>query len=311
MPLAKLFAERLRFFDELPFVEAYEKFDEPINDYLQPNIQVIDQLVSNHSENVPVKIYLPAKPDNSPVIIWMHGGGFTRGSYTMNEGHIVSSELAHRGGFTVVNVEYRLVSETVKFPAPQQDCMAVLDWVHQNISSFGANPNQIFVGGVSAGGCLAATLAHLDRDRGTHYISGQLLNCPVLHHELPAASEELKAKLVELKGFLFTDEMVEQLNKNAVPNGDLANSDPRWWAGQVANLQGLPPAQIINCEYDSLRASGEKYAEDLKAAGVNVELITEAGVPHAHLNRVPADCPEHAVTVNRIIHYVKKITTDS
>lgn len=311
MPLAKLFAERVHHFEELPFAEAYALFDAPISEYKAPVLSVTEISIPSPGNDVPVLIY---RPDNHkkdlPVIIWMHGGGFQHGNYRMNESAVVGQELAYKGDLVVVNVEYRLVTETVKFPAPQEDCMAVLSWVHENISEHGGNPNQIFVGGVSAGGCLAASMAVLDRDSGKHQIVGQLLNCPIVHTELPDMSSELKAKMAEVPQELgFSPELVENLNKFATPTGQIEDMDPSWMPGLQTNLQGLPPAQIINCEYDTLRASGEKYAEQLKAAGVVVEVLTQRGVPHAHLNRVPVDCPEVGETLEKIIAFVKTITS--
>lgn len=311
MPLANLFAERVHFFEELPFREAYSLFDAPISDYHSPALDVSDVVVSRGGAQVAVLIYKPQKFDGKlPVIIWMHGGGFQQGSYTMNESAVVGQELSHRGQFIVVNVEYRLVDETVKFPAPQQDCMAVLAWVHDNIDALGGNNKQIFVGGVSAGGCLAASMAILDRDAGTHFISGQLLNCPIVHTSLPEMSAELVAKMAEVpKELAFTSELIDDLNRSALSSGNIEDMNPAWMPGQTVDLTGLPPAQIINCEYDTLRASGERYGAQLRAAGVQLEMHTELGVPHAHLNRVPEDCPEVNSTLTKIIRFVNKVTS--
>ena len=309
MALSKLFADRVHFFQELPFMEAYAAFDAPISKYESPELVVEEKTISHSGLEVPVLIYksLDAKP-NAPLVIWMHGGGFQQGTYKMNEGDVVSRELAHRGNFVVVNVEYRLVNQTVKFPAPQDDCMAVLAWVAENLEELGANKDAIFVGGVSAGGCLAASMAVLDRDNGNHFIAGQLLNCPVLHLEIPPLSDELQSKMNEIPRELgFSNELVAELNKFVVESGDTKDVNPAWMPGETKNLTGLPPAQIINCEYDTLRATGEKYAKQLEAAGVQLELKTQAGVPHAHLNRLPEDCPEVLETLGDIISFVNRV----
>jgi acetyl esterase/lipase len=306
MPLAKLFADRVHYFSELPFMEAYPLFDAPISKYHAPPLDISEFVVASPDADVPVLVYRPARFEGKlPVIIWMHGGGFQQGTYTMNESAVVGQELAHRGNFIVVNVEYRLVNEKVKFPAPQDDCMAVLAWVHENIHSLGGTNKQIFVGGVSAGGCLAASMAVLDRDLGNHFISGQLLNCPIVHVSLPELSPDLASKMGEVpKELGFTAELIDELNQFVLSSGNIVDMDPAWMPGLGSDLSGLPPAQIINCEYDTLRASGERYGEQLLAAGVPVEMNTELGVPHAHLNRVPEDCPEVSSTISKIIQFV-------
>jgi acetyl esterase/lipase len=51
------------------------------------------------------------------------------------------------------------------------------------------------------------------------------------------------------------------------------------------DLTGCPPTLIVNSERDSLRASGEAFADELLAHGRPVEMSTEPGSSHGHLNR--------------------------
>jgi xylan 1,4-beta-xylosidase len=141
----------------------------------------------------------------------------------------------------------------------------------------------------------------LDRDNGNHYIAGALLNCPVAHFSLPPLSEELQSKIDEINGFGLTAEMIDDTRKFALGDQEF---NPVWFAGEVEDLSGLPPTQIINCEYDALRASGEKLGEQLAAAGVEVETLTQAGVPHAHINRYPADCKEMVETLDQMVRFI-------
>jgi acetyl esterase len=276
MPLAPLFAERMHYFAELPLMDALAKFEQPVSAYVSPAIAVEEFSIKHESATVPVLAYRPYQAvGNLPVLIWLHGGGFRMGSYKMTEADVVSREMAHRAGIMVVNVEYRLVTDELKFPAPQDDCMAVLDWVVKNSERLGIDAKNIFVGGVSAGGCLAAAMAVADRDNGNHYIKGQLLNCAVLHKALPPLSEELQGKIDEINGFGLTAQMIDETRSYAV-GGDVANAPDYWWAGELEDLSGLPPAQIINCEYDALRASGEKFAKQLQVAGIDHEQIGRA-----------------------------------
>ena len=306
MPLAPLFAERLHYYNELPFAEAHKLFEAPVSEYVSPPVEISENAAPSQAGPVPVLTYRPTGAiGDLPVLIWLHGGGFQMGTYKMNEGDIVSREMSHRANMVVVNVEYRLVTETVKFPAPQDDIMAVLDWVVANLEELGGRRDAIFVGGISAGGCLAATMAVLDRDNGNNCISGQLLNCPTLHFNLPIPSAELQSKVDEVNGFGLTEEIINETRRFALGDRELVAA---WFAGEVEDLSGLPPAQIINCEYDLLRASGEKYGEQLAAAGVKVETLTQSGVPHAHINRYPADCPEMVETLENMVRFVNKIS---
>nr|WP_257022521.1 alpha/beta hydrolase [Pigmentiphaga litoralis] len=68
-----------------------------------------------------------------------------------------------RRGAIFVAIDYRL-SGIEKFPAALDDCLAAVAWTKQNIAHYGGDPNQIFIGGHSAGGNLAA-LVTLRSDR--------------------------------------------------------------------------------------------------------------------------------------------------
>src|SRR5690606_986683 len=78
-----------------------------------------------------------------------------------------------------VSIEYRLAPETT-YPGPLDDCYAGLKWTFDNAADLGIDPNHIGIGGVSAGGGLAAALALLARDRGEVPIRFQLLECPMI-----------------------------------------------------------------------------------------------------------------------------------
>ncbi|MCQ8771308.1 carboxylesterase/lipase family protein [Streptomyces telluris] len=91
-----------------------------------------------------------------PVMVWLHGGGFTFGT-----GSIYHPErLAVRGGAVVVTVNYRL--GTLGFfghpelknapPFGLADQQAALRWVRSNAARFGGDPGNVTLFGVSAGG---------------------------------------------------------------------------------------------------------------------------------------------------------------
>ena len=50
-----------------------------------------------------------------------------------------------------------------------------------------------------------------------------------------------------------------------------------------ADHRGLPPALVVSCEYDRLRADGIKFAEALKAAGVATLHTHYDNMPHGYL----------------------------
>jgi acetyl esterase/lipase len=68
----------------------------------------------------------------------------------------------------------------------------------------------------------------------------------------------------------------------------------------------LPQTLIINSEYDTLRASGERYFEQLKAAGIDATQLLAEGAIHGHLNWYPLDCNVMDETLDMMREFIEK-----
>ena len=75
----------------------------------------------------------------------------------------------------------------------------------------------------------------------------------------------------------------------------------------AADLAGFPPVLMVNSEADELRVSGEVFAATLAAASVPVEVVTEPGTEHGHLNR--PDEPAASATIDRVVRWLDHLTT--
>jgi hypothetical protein len=78
-------------------------------------------------------LYLPARPDPAPLVVFMHGGGWLRGDRSMVSPRFASwrpGPLARLAadGFAVASVDYRLSGEA-RFPAQLEDVSAAVDWL--------------------------------------------------------------------------------------------------------------------------------------------------------------------------------------
>jgi acetyl esterase/lipase len=100
-------------------------------------------------------LYLPSKAKNSPVLVYIHGGGWQRG-----DKKAVESKATFYGsqGWIVASVNYRLVPDG-KHPNNVQDVANAIAWVHTHAAEHGGDPERIFVMGHSAGAHLAALVA--------------------------------------------------------------------------------------------------------------------------------------------------------
>src|SRR5260370_36770314 len=96
-----------------------------------------------------------------PLLLHMHGGGFM-----MTDPNLMPrlQDIATDCHCVVVSVDYRLAPET-RYPGPLEDNYAALKWAHAHSAELGIDRTRIAVGGESAGGGHAATLAIHARDR--------------------------------------------------------------------------------------------------------------------------------------------------
>src|SRR5947209_17306742 len=131
-----------------------------VPDELLPELRIEERTIS-HAElpDIRVRIYWPPGADEPrPVVVFYHGGGFSLGDLDTHDPVARSHALA--ADAIVVSVDYRLAPEH-PFPAAVHDCWAALQWVAANAAELGGDPDRIAVAGDSAGGNLAAVMAHL------------------------------------------------------------------------------------------------------------------------------------------------------
>jgi para-nitrobenzyl esterase len=112
-----------------------------------------------------------------PVMVWIHGGGFTIGSASqpIYDGAV----LTRRGDVVMVSVNYRLgplgflrLADVTNGKIPSAgiegmlDQVAALEWVRDNIAEFGGDPDNVTIFGESAGGMSVGTLLGMPSARG-------------------------------------------------------------------------------------------------------------------------------------------------
>ena len=102
-------------------------------------------------ERCRLDIYYPENTDGFATLVWFHGGGLEAGSKSL------LPEFRNQG-FAVVDVNYRL-SPKARCPAYIEDAAQAMAWVFEHIEEYGGSPDQIYVGGHSAGGYLSLMVA--------------------------------------------------------------------------------------------------------------------------------------------------------
>lgn len=313
MPLQEVFAREFKKVEQL-MAQGYS-VPEAIKEGLAskaeyvvpPDVVTSDTFVSTSGHAIAVRVYQSKNPTElTPAVVWFHGGGFVQGDINTNEAHIGASEICARTGALVINVEYRLVTETVKLPAPLEDGFEVTKWLIENAADLGVDPTKIFVAGASAGGSLAASVALMAREQISTPLAGVIMYYPVVHRVLADYSDELAEKVKELPGGLVLGHEYVARRNAFLAHDDFDNEKEFGWPGDVKELKGFPNALVLSSEYDGVRASAEQFALSLRAAGVKVETHVCAGMPHAFLNKDPKEFSEIDNAYNIVAEFISK-----
>jgi acetyl esterase len=265
----------------------------------EPSARVTDHLVPTGSGLVRVRAYRPPNAAGPlPGHVFLHGGGWWLGSVAELVNDAICRHRALRAHCVVLAVDYPLAPDR-PFPAAVEEVAAVVRQVARTAGEWGIDPGVLSVGGVSAGGNLAAALTLTLRRGGGPRLVFQLLEVPILDLTRWSAAgatdpDPLHAgQLVAAVGRYLPDAAAAPLELASPLCAD--------------DLSGLPPAHVMTAELDPLRVDGERYAGRLLAAGVPATVTVQAGAIHAvsFLTRVwppAADWQETAAEAVRRAH---------
>ncbi|MCB2074382.1 MAG: alpha/beta hydrolase [Novosphingobium sp.] len=252
----------------LSVAQAREKAHAAMGSYVTGFYGPADPLVVETDFEVPVeegrigvRLYSQGgSGERLPCHLYFHGGGFWLG--TLEHFDVLCRNLARDGRCAVVSVDYRLAPEH-NFPTAAEDCYAALLWVIEHAADLRVDPSCLSVGGMSAGGNLAAVVSLMARDRDGPPIALQVLEAPVLDlsdwEPLRIPEEGL---ILPSGKDLYCRHYLAEPSQARLPYVSPLLAD---------DLAGLPPALIMCAEYDPLAAEGKAFAGRLAAAGVPVE----------------------------------------
>ena len=235
---------------------------------------------------IPIRVSRPARPGTRevdttpmPTLVYFHGGGWVVGDLDTHLGH--ARRLCAQVHAVVVAVGYRCAPES-RFPAAFDDAVRVTDWVASRLDRFGAT-DELVVAGDSAGGQLAASVAIARRDAGLP-LSAQMLLYPVTDVAGRYEDESVNAGYMSRnsvhKRFGLTLEGMVNFAHTYVSAADSA--DWRVSPKRAASLAGVAPAVIHTSTLDVLRTEGNFFADDLRAAGVDVIAREHPSLNHSY-----------------------------
>ena len=229
---------------------------------MTPNVTY--HVASNHENKL--DLYIPRTASGpTPVLIYIHGGGWVGGT---KESNVLRILPYLEMGWAVVNVEYRL-GAVARAPAAE-DGLCALRWVIRNAEQYNLDTSRIVTSGNSAGGHLALTTGMIPASAGLD------LECP--------GSEELRvAAIINWYGITDVGDLLDGPNTRSYAvewMGSLANRFEI--AERVSPMMyvraGLPPTLTIHGDADPT----VPYQHALALH----EKLDEVGVPHL-LHTVP------------------------
>jgi len=192
----------------------------PVSPLINPTTSIQDEseFVFDHDWGFPnedclsLNVWTPAVNDDKkrPVMFWIHGGGFTTGS-----SHELPSydgeNLAEKGDVVVVSINHRLnvlgfldlsaYGDKYKHSANNSilDMVLALEWVRDNISNFGGDPNNVTIFGQSGGGAKVNTLMAMPKAKGLFHKainqSGSFRSAMLEKEDTQAIAKETMAQL--------------------------------------------------------------------------------------------------------------------
>jgi acetyl esterase/lipase len=216
------------------------------------------------------------KPAGCPVLLQIHGGGWTEKMGSKNEqARPLMNHMAARG-WVCVSVDYRL-SPAATFPAHIIDCKRALAWVKQHIAGYGGDPDFVVATGGSAGGHLSSLLAlsanDPDYQPGFEDADTRVQGC-VPFYGVYDFTDHLGLKPNQVIIDALADYIVKAPYREAPELYERASPIRR-------PLADAPPFLVIHGDRDSLCPVAEARAFAQKLAEASTQPVAYAEIPGA------------------------------
>ncbi len=205
-------------------------------------------------------------------LLWIHGGGY--GSGLPEQDFLFADLFCGDGSCIAVLPDYRLSVEA-PYPAALDDCYLALTYLWEHAGELGVDPEQIFVGGDSAGGGLTAAITLLARDRGEIPIAFQMPIYPMLDdREITGSSKDNDAPVWNTASnraawelYLSSFSPEEEIPPYAAP-------------ARGKDLSRLPPLCTYVGTVEPFYEETLEYCRRIREEGIPVHLKTFEGCFH-------------------------------
>jgi acetyl esterase/lipase len=213
-----------------------------------------------YGERLALDLHLAADRE-APVVLYVHGGGFARGSRSDDAERIASLVSA---GVTIASIDYRL-SPAVRYPEPIADVVAAARFLRTASADFGVRTERIGAIGASAGGYLV-TMAALMAPGALDAVSPWFAPFDLWTSSRRSPLEQRMAPVT------FEANLLETLDDASLREASPISHD----------LGAAPPFLLVHGDRDRIVASAQSQAMHavLQRAGRSSTLMLVGGAGH-------------------------------
>lgn len=241
-------------------------------------------------ENIPAEWVVAPNAVRNRVFLYLHGGAYIMGS--LNTHRDLAAKLSRSTSTSVLVIDYRLAPEH-PFPAALEDALIAYRWLLAN----GFDPEQIVIGGDSAGGGLTLSTLLSLRDAGDPLPGGAVLLSPWT--DLAGTGESMESRR-EVDPWLSPD------SSRVVPSLYIGSLDRRnpIVSPLYADLTGLPPMLVHVGNDEILLDDSVRLVENGRGVGVDMQLKIWDDMWHVFQS---FQIPEAKQAIDEIGQYVSEL----
>ena len=208
--------------------------------------------------------------DVTPLLVNIHGSGFTLGSAAMDDPFMM--QFVERCHVKVISIDYTLAPEEM-FPFALEQCYAVIKYAKEHAADLNINAERIMIMGHRAGGNFCAAIGLMENEKNALGLKGIILDYPPTDiatdaYDKPRPKGALPPKLSRIFDAAYCK---PEERRNPLVSPVYATEDM---------VKNFPPTLVITAGQDSLAAETERFRDTLLRAGVVVTSKRFEGAIH-------------------------------
>ncbi len=205
-----------------------------------------------------------------PLLVNIHGSGFTMGSAAMDDPFMM--QFVEKCGVKVISIDYTLAPDE-RFPFALEQCYALIKYAKEHSNELKIDPDRIMIMGHSAGGNFCAAIGLMENEKNQLGLKGIILDYPPTDIATDAADKPRpKGALPVWLSRIFDAAYCEpEERKNPLVSPAFATEDM---------VSKFPPTLVITAGQDSLASETERFKDTLIRSGVEVTFKRFEGAIH-------------------------------